>query len=195
MPLALAGLMLGAPAWALYKIVGPDGKVTYTDVPPTSVQGKVVPMGGQGSAGSSDVALPYGLRNVVSRFPVTLYTTVACEPCDQGRALLRQRGVPYQERIASSDAERDAWMKLVGGAQAPVLQIGAQMLRGLSINDWNSHLDAAGYPARSQLPPNYVQPPAQPLVPQAAAQTAQPPAPPKPPAAPPPPPSESGIRF
>jgi len=37
LPWAAAALLMAAgPAWALYKVVGPDGKVTYTDRPPTA---------------------------------------------------------------------------------------------------------------------------------------------------------------
>ena len=30
--IAVAALTLAAPAWALYKVIGPDGRITYTDV-------------------------------------------------------------------------------------------------------------------------------------------------------------------
>ena len=83
---------------ALFKIVGPDGKVTYTDVPPSSTAaGKVTSLGAAGAA-QSEVALPLELRQAVARYPVTLFVTGACEPCDSGRQLLRQRGIPFNER-------------------------------------------------------------------------------------------------
>lgn len=183
------------PAWAQYKVVGPDGKVTYTDRPPPSAEGKTVPLRGGRDVAGSDANLPYALRNVMGRYPVTLYTTADCAPCDQGRQMLRQRGIPFRERTATTDADRAAWASAVGGTQAPVLTIGSQKLSGFQDAAWNSYLDAAGYPRESQLPASYTPPAPQPLV--AVAPAPQPDAAPAPaptPAAPPPP-ASGGFRF
>ena len=140
---------------ALFKIVGPDGKVTYTDVPPSSTAaGKVTSLGAAGAA-QSEVALPLELRQAVARYPVTLFVTGACEPCDSGRQLLRQRGIPFNERQVMTTEDVDALQRLTGGREAPALTIGAQTVRGMSQELWNSYLDAAGYPRDSRLPPNY----------------------------------------
>jgi glutaredoxin len=191
---ACAALLLASPAWALYKVVGPDGKVTFTDRPPTDAQGKVVPVDGTGAEVSGNAALPYELRTIASRYPVTLYTVANCGPCDEGRALLRQRGVPYQERVAgSTPADLQAWQQRLGTKDAPGLTIGGQVVRGFSASTWNDYLDAAGYPKQSKLPPTYTPPAPQPLV-QAAAPAPQPeqaaPAP-----APAPPPAPGGFKF
>ncbi len=105
-----ATLLLAAPsAHALFKVVGPDGKVTYTDRVPNANEGKVMPVDGS-SGRASDLALPYALRLVATRFPVTLFTASNCgEGCALGRSLLAKRGVPYTERVAESDEEREAW--------------------------------------------------------------------------------------
>lgn len=184
------------PAHALYKVVGPDGRITYTDRPPTSGQGQAVPLG-EAPAPSTEAALPASLRQVASRFPVTLYSTEPCQPCDAGRALLRERGVPFRERTGGeTPADRQAWLQAVGRLQSPALSVGGQMLHGYAAATWNEWLDTAGYPRRSQLPANYVAPPAQPLVapaPATPAPAATPAAPPAPAAAPEPAPG--GIRF
>lgn len=184
-----------APAFAQYKIVGPDGRVTYTDRPPQAGQGRSVPLGRAGSEPS--VTLPLAVREPMQRFPVVLYTIANCQPCDAGRELLRQRGVPFQERTsANSAADQDSWLKLVGSNDAPGLTVGSQVLRGFSPATWNGTLDLAGYPRESRLPPNYVSPAPQPLVavqaPRPAAPVTPPPPPPLPDAPPPPP---GGIRF
>ena len=44
------------------------------------------------------------------------------------------------------------------------MSIGAQVLRGLAPEVWNSYLDAAGYPRDSRLPANYQYPLATPIV-------------------------------
>jgi hypothetical protein len=35
--------------------------------------------------------MPYVLRKAVSQYPVTLYASAACTPCDAGRTLLKAR--------------------------------------------------------------------------------------------------------
>jgi glutaredoxin len=193
---ASAALLLCAPAWAVYKVVGPDGKVTFTDRPPTETQGKVVPLNASGAEAGGTAALPYELRTIASRFPVTLYTVPNCGPCDEGRALLRQRGVPYQERVAGgTDADVQAWLQRLGSKDAPGLTIGGQVVRGFAASTWNSYLDAAGYPRQSKLPPGYSAPAPQPLVAQAPTPAPAPASDAAAPAAPAPAPAPGGFKF
>jgi glutaredoxin len=195
--LPLAMLFASAPLYAQYKVVGPDGKVTYTDRPPASASGKVSELGGRGGVAAENAALPLELRQAVSRYPVTLYASVGtCDPCDSARQLLRQRGIPYSEKSVQSPEDADALERLSGGRDAPTLSIGSQTLRGLAPEVWNSYLDAAGYPRDSRLPPNFAYAPATPLVARAAppaARAAETPA--ERPAATPVPPSNPGIKF
>ena len=72
--------------------------------------------------------------------------------------------MPYVEKVAQSDADHEAWASIVGGMEAPALRVGSQMMRALVREEWNSYLDAAGYPQQSKLPPNYEYPAAEPLV-------------------------------
>lgn len=162
----LLALLCVSPAWGLYKVVGPDGRITYTDREPPLALGRVSEMSSTGRE-STGVQLPIELREATTRYPVTLFTAPACAPCDDARQLLRQRGVPHVEKSALNNDDRDAWLRVVGGPQAPALRIGSQMLRGLTASEWTSYLDAAGYPRTSRLPPNYSYPAAEPLVPRA----------------------------
>jgi len=195
--LSLAVLFASAPLYAQYKVVGPDGKVTYTDRPPAQATGKVTELGGRGSVAADNAALPLELRQAASRYPVTLYASVgACDPCDSARQLLRQRGIPYSEKSVQSPEDADALERLSGGRDAPTLSIGSQTLRGLAPEVWNSYLDAAGYPRESRLPPNFAYAPATPLVARAAppaARAAETPT--ERPAAAPVPPANSNIKF
>jgi glutaredoxin len=167
---AAALLVLTAgPVQAQFKVVGPDGKVTYTDRPPPAAEGRFAAVSKDGGSGSAEVALPFALRQVVNKFPVTLYTASQCDACEMGRTLLTRRGIPFSERTATTPEDRDAWSRLVGGQEAPVLKVGAQMLRGFTATTWDETLDLAGYPRQSQLPPNYKAAAAQPLVERQAA--------------------------
>ena len=160
--LLVALMACAAPALAQYKVVGPDGKITYTDRPPTSTEGKATPLAGKGgSSGTSvsDVPLPLDLRQAVTRYPVTLYTaTGACDVCTSARQLLRNRGVPFAEKQVLSAEDNEALQRLSGGQDVPTLTIGTQTLRGLSPDIWTSYLDAAGYPKDSRLPAAYQYP-------------------------------------
>lgn len=163
--LPLLALLAPTPAPAQYKLVGSDGRITYTDRVPSAAEGQVSALGARSAAAAPAVVLPFELRQVAGRYPVTLYvTTGTCEPCDAGRALLRQRGIPYAEKQVQSAEDSQALERLSGGRDAPTLTIGTQVVRGLSADLWNSYLDAAGYPRESRLPASYQAPAATPVV-------------------------------
>ena len=152
---------VSSPAWAQYKVVGPDGRVTYTDRPPVDRPSQAVKSSGT-AAGNVD--LPYALRNVVARYPVTLYTGTSCAPCDAGRNLLKSRGIPFTEKTVNTSDDARALQSREGTNQVPVIRIGSKQIAGYEQGEWTSYLDAAGYPKESQLPPNYQRPAATPLV-------------------------------
>ena len=200
-PLLLALLLAAGGAQAQYKVVGPDGKITYTDRPPTQAGSQVQPLRpGGGPAGPvtppAGPALPAELRPLVARFPVLLYTSADCAPCDAGRKLLADRGVPFNERTVGSDDDLAALHRLTAGRTVPALSVGAQALRGFQETDWQATLDLAGYPKESRLPRGYQPPPATPVVARTPVDVASPAARPvvEPPAAVAVP-AASGIRF
>ncbi len=205
--LIAAGLFASA-AHAQYKVVGPDGKVTYTDRAPVTPSGKVSAIGNaEPSAPTAGPPLPAELQPVAARYPVVLYVSAGvCASCDGGRELLRQRGIPFTEKQVISSADGAALERLTGARDVPALTIGAQTLRGLSKEVWVSYLDAAGYPATSRLPATWQYAAPTPLTqrqdglasrgnapPEGGTQAAAPP----PPVVPVPPPTApaSGIRF
>jgi hypothetical protein len=175
LPFALLGCSIGT-ALAQYKVVAPDGRVTYTDRPPADTSLKVIELGRPSPpAADTGPALPADLQRLSSRFPVVLFTAGECAPCDSGRDLLKLRGVPYSERLVVSNDDIAALERTVGGRTLPALTVGGQALRGFSAADWSSYLDAAGYPRQSRLPRGWAPPTPQPLV--AAAPAAPVPAP------------------
>lgn len=194
--MCLLGGSLGVSAQ--YKLVAPDGSVTYTDRP-TSTATSPAPAGASRVAetGAGTAALPYVLRQVVARYPLTLYTAPDCGPCDTARALLRQRGVPLTERSVPTPADVSELRRIEQTTDLPILRLGAQRLVGFSADEWSAMLDAAGYPRQSVLPAGYRHSAAQALVAPGAAQPqatlVQPPALPNVP--PPTPAGVGGIRF
>ncbi|MDB5806854.1 MAG: hypothetical protein JWN73_4176 [Betaproteobacteria bacterium] len=157
----IIGVMACAAAFgaqAQYKYIGPDGKVVYSDQPPPP-NAKVLEKKGMssGSAGSSD--LPFALQTAVKNSPVTLYTAPSCgAPCNDGRALLNQRGVPFSEKTISTPEDVTEFTKAVNAKQVPVLMVGKSKLSPFQPEDWNGALTNAGYPATSQLPQGYKNP-------------------------------------
>jgi glutaredoxin len=167
----------------------------------------VKPPSGARSAAPSGAAalaagLPDALRTPVQRYPVTLLSTPDCIPCDNGRRLLQQRGIPYLEKRVVSEEDGQALERLMGARTVPALMIGTQPLRGYADADWHNFLDAAGYPRESRLPKGWkaadatplaerVAVPPAPAQPQAAARAAAP----REAAAPPGLPASGGIRF
>ncbi|WP_296492312.1 glutaredoxin family protein [Rhodoferax sp.] len=165
--LACGCVLLGTgnlQAQTLYRIVGPDGRVTFSDKPPDTPASKVTPVNSTLAAAQSGVPLPYELRQVVGKYPVTLYTGNNCAPCDSGRSLLVARGVPFSEKTITTAQDADALQKLSGNNSLPFLTIGTQHVAGFSASEWAQYLTAAGYPQSSKLPAGYRAPPAMPLV-------------------------------
>ena len=161
---ALLALAAGnaAAQQPLYRSVGPDGRVTYSDRAP--IERPAEARAGSATSSSSTDALPYELREVVARYPVTLYTGTDCAPCASARSLLTARGVPFTERTVTSNEEVNALKALSGEQSLPLGTIGSQQIKGFSDVEWTRYLDAAGYPKQSQLPPNYRQSEPTPLV-------------------------------
>ena len=118
LPVLLSGLLAPA-AWGAYKVVGPDGRVTYTDRPPVGEGAQAL---GKPKAGVSAVALPYELQQVVNRHPVTLYTTRECSACATGRQLLQSRGVPYTEKTVDTPDDIRAFSAQENSTQLPTAE-------------------------------------------------------------------------
>ncbi len=153
---ALLGIMLllgtAAPAWAVYKVVGPDGSVTFTDVPPSSAHSAVVP----GLAATPASALPRHLRELQQSAPVVIYTTPDCKACDSGVQLLRKRGIPYSEKTIVTPQDAQALKAMDPSMELPLLSVaGVDLAPGFNSGAWDQALSAAGYPRESQLPGDY----------------------------------------
>ena len=163
--LSLLGLTLSAQAQGVYRIVGPDGKVTCSDQPPpASTAAKPVGSATRGSAASANAQLPFELRQIVNRYPVTLYSGPDCAPCNSGRSLLESRGIPFAEKTVTTANDTEALQRLSGDTSLPLLTVGAQQVKGYSSTEWSRYLDVAGYPMTSALPTGYRRPAATPLV-------------------------------
>jgi glutaredoxin len=152
-------------AQQVYRIVGPDGKVTFSDQPPPPASNaKVSAANGSSAGGATSAGLPFELRQVAAKYPVTLYTGNNCAPCGAGRSLLTSRGIPFSEKMVTTNEDTQALQRMSGETSLPFMTIGSQQLKGFSEAEWTQYLDAAGYPASSALPASYRRPAPTPLV-------------------------------
>ena len=173
---ALGTLLLltavNSSAQTVYRVVGADGRVTFSDKPPLSndragdkASDKVTATDRTGrNLDLSGTALPFELRQIVSRYPVTLYSASNCGPCASGRSFLSARGIPFAERTVNTPEDAEALVRIGGEASLPLLTVGGQKIKGYSDAEWAQYLDAAGYPSASKLPSNYRNSPPAPLV-------------------------------
>ena len=156
-PLLLLLCAAGAQA-QMYKWVGPDGKINYTDTPPPPSV-KQVETKQTITSDREQVDLPYELAQATKGNPVTLYSAAKCAPCDAGRKLLGARGIPFTEKTVASNDDITQLRQAGGDAQLPFLVIGRNKQEGFAESTWNAALTAAGYPEVSKLPKNYRNPP------------------------------------
>ena len=150
----------------VYRIVGSDGRVTFSDKPPLeeSQVKSVVGATAASRAPGNATGLPYELQQVASKYPVTFYVSNDCSPCASARVMLVSRGVPFAEKTVSSNEDVQALQRISGETSLPFLTIGSQQLKGFSDAEWTQYLNAAGYPLTSKLPIGYRAPAPAPLV-------------------------------
>ena len=202
---AALGNLSPSQAQQVYRIVGPDGKVTFSDQPPPVASNAKVTAGNAASGGGvATSSLPFELRQVALKYPVTLYTGENCGPCVSARSLLITRGIPFSEKTVITADDAGALNRISGDNTLPFATIGGQHLKGFSDSEWTQFLNAAGYPLASVLPSSYRPPAATPLVTASSAPSTSAPTPaPAAPARPAPTPVQpapvadnpSGIRF
>ncbi|HMH18512.1 MAG TPA: glutaredoxin family protein [Burkholderiales bacterium] len=150
---AILSLACSEASAQAYRWVDQDGRVHYTQTPPPPEARNVQRKNFRG--GGVDVSsLPYATQVAMRNFPVTLYSAPDCGgPCDQARALLVKRGVPFKEVTAETPKDVDELKRLSGKAQLPFLIVGSQTQSGFREDLYNGLLDSAAYPASgAQLP-------------------------------------------
>ncbi|OIN92914.1 MAG: hypothetical protein AUJ20_05905 [Comamonadaceae bacterium CG1_02_60_18] len=156
--------LASAQAQTVYRGVASNGQVTFSDRPSSRASQPIQIRISVPANTPQYTNLPLALRQLVANYPVTLYSASGCAPCDKGRTLLIERGVPFIEKTVDQPQDVQALKRLTDSTALPLLTLGAQQLKGFSASEWQQFLDVAGYPETSQLPANYRNPPAEPLV-------------------------------
>ena len=142
-PFVLLSVATSAFAAQMYRWVDEKGNVEYRDTPPPQSAKKVEERRVQTS--TIETSSPsYAVQQAAKNFPVTLWAYDCGEPCNNARAHLARRGVPYTEKDPKPDLK--AFEKLTGGNGVPVLFVGSAKVTGYLESEWDSTLDSAGYP-------------------------------------------------
>lgn len=139
----LCGIWLaaGATAQTLYKSVGPDGRVSYSDRPPE--RGQVVKTLTPATAPSSElpVSAVEQLRRLRATAPaaaapatggVVLYSAEWCSYCKKAKAYLAGKGIAYREVDIDTPDGLAAFARAGGGKGVPLLVAGGRQVGGFS---------------------------------------------------------------
>ncbi|MDR1934045.1 MAG: glutaredoxin family protein [Candidatus Accumulibacter sp.] len=143
--LAAIAVVLPCGAQTTYRWITESGETVYSDQPPPPGTRVIEKIEGSRQEGGPD--LPYATRLAAEKYPVTLYTMANCkETCASARTLLNGRGIPFSEKLISTQEELDEVSKEFGGEMViPSLRVGTQNFRGFEAGSWNNLLDLAGY--------------------------------------------------
>ena len=138
--LLLAFALCAPPAQAeIYKVVGADGKVSYTDKNPQPTATQTEKLKVQPSSGAASASSP----NASAR-KVTLLSAQWCGACQQAKAYMNSRNIAFVEwDIDQSDYARTK-IKALGAKGVPVILVGQQTMVGFSPEQLDAMLKNAG---------------------------------------------------
>jgi glutaredoxin len=141
----IGALLLAHPSHAqqqMYKSVGPDGRIIYSDRPPAEGKlEKTITYYDQPSSGLSPQVLAYldqlKQRGAASKAPSTgdgtvLYMAKWCGYCRQAKAFLASKNIPYREFDIDTQEGLAAFASAGGGKGVPLLIHGGTRVRGFS---------------------------------------------------------------
>jgi glutaredoxin len=132
-----------SPAQSLYKSVGPDGKITYSDRPPP--EGRVEKtMRFNNLPGSTLTALAAdrieqlrqqkaGQQAAIQQGQTVIYTTSWCGYCKKAKAYLASKGISYQELDIETEPGLAAYAQAGGGGGVPLLLHRGERVQGFSV--------------------------------------------------------------
>jgi glutaredoxin len=139
--LALSALALPfAQAQTMYKIVTPDGRVVYTDHPPT--EGKLLKTLTPDAAPAT--ALPASAAEQLRKLQslraaaapttnsVVLYSAVWCGYCTKAKSYLAGKGIAYREIDIDTPDGMASFAQAGGGKGVPLLVANGQRVQGFS---------------------------------------------------------------
>ncbi|MEW5787549.1 MAG: DUF4124 domain-containing protein [Pseudomonadota bacterium] len=127
---------LPAAAEKLYKSVGPDGRIVYSDRPPSdaktvksftvmSLPASPVPPSAQTPSPSASPGLPVGDG-------VTLFSADWCGYCRRAKAYLAEKGIGYREYNIDTPDGQATYRQAGGGGSVPLLLYQGRKVQGFT---------------------------------------------------------------
>ncbi len=153
-------------AQTMYKWVDARGNISYSDQPPPpNFAGKDLSdtLNTMGAGTAQAEGLNFETAGLIKNAPITVYTSKGCAPCDQGRALLVNKGFPFSEKTIAGNADLKVLQTLFNAQSLPVLSVGKTVINGYGQSQWEDAMAAEGYSEANRVPKTYVNGAAQPL--------------------------------
>jgi glutaredoxin len=148
--LVLAAMPWGAGAQTLYKSVGADGRVVYSDKPPVTgavektmklenLPVSVVPGASPAPAKRASAPGDPGGPLVIAAPPsgVVLFTASWCGYCKAAKAYLNQKNIAYRELDVDTPIGKTAFAD-IGGRSVPLLIAPRQRITGFTAQAYDS---------------------------------------------------------
>lgn len=137
------------PAQTVYKSIGPDGKVVYSDRAPTAgrlektmkfeLASSALPASAASYMEQFRKAHPGGAPQVAAGKGVTLYSAAWCGYCKQAKAWLGGHGKAYNDVDIDAPGGMAALAQASGGGTAvPVLVVDGKTMNGFSAGAYDA---------------------------------------------------------
>ena len=142
-------LTVASGAQTVYKSVGPDGKIVYSDQPPTAghlqktmkfeLASSALPASAASYMEQFRKTHPAGAAPAVAGKGVTLYSAVWCGYCKQAKAWLGAHGVAYNNIDIDAPGGMAALAQASGGSTGvPVLVVDGKTMTGFSSSAYDA---------------------------------------------------------
>jgi glutaredoxin len=140
---------VAVPAQTVYKSVGPDGRIVYSDQPPTTgklqktmkfeLASSALPASAASYMEQFRKTHPAGATVAAAGKGVTLYSAVWCGYCKQAKAWLGGHGVAYTNVDIDAPGGTAALAQASGGGGGvPVLVVDGHTLNGFSAGAYDA---------------------------------------------------------
>ncbi len=131
-------------AQSLYKSIGPDGKVVYSDHPPTggrvvkTMQFNNLPSSSLSAAKLEQVRRQKASKQAaIASDQAVIYTTSWCGYCKKAKAYMASKGISYREVDIETESGLAAYAQAGGGEGVPLLQYRGETVRGFSVEGYD----------------------------------------------------------
>lgn len=151
--LCVVALCAAAHAETLYKVIGPDGKITYTDRPPEDGKSKATTMQIQSAPSTPlpDSVLKYqaelqksmqnrlaAAKEMGSMGTPVLFSAAWCGYCTKAKSYLAAKKIGYREVDIDTEDGAKAYFEAGGKKGIPLLVAGSKRQQGFSEASYDS---------------------------------------------------------